>query len=143
MTLCLQCRSDVPFPCIWQGPAPANAVMVASDWELRKRTYFRRLAVATASLEMSRRRIPDWLTDTIYGHRGLILWPSGRRYELHDTAIDDAFGNDGSYRWLSDFVRFAEQPPRQKPQTRVLERLRLLSLAFQIERPAVARHFCR
>lgn len=145
MTLCLQCRSDVLKPCIWQGVGtiPANAVVVASDWELRKLSYFRRLSVATANLEMSRRRIPDWIADTLYSYRGMILWPSGQPFILSGNAIDNAFNNDGSYRWLSDFMRFAEQPPRQTPQKRILNRLRHLSLAFQIGRPAIAQHFCR
>ena len=52
-----------------------------------------------------------------------------------DETIDLAFGDDGSFRWLSDFLSFASEPPKQKPQRRVLTRLRLIDLAFRIEHP--------
>jgi hypothetical protein len=61
----------------------------------------------------------------------------GRPFELPD--IDDAFGGDGSFRWLSDFIRFAEDPPHQLPQRRIIARLRLIDLYFRIKHPERAR----
>ena len=68
----------------------------------------------------------------IYGFEGLIVLPGGAPFEISDTAIDDAFNNDGSFRWLSDFVSFAVREPKQRPQKRVLQRLRLIDLAVRI-----------
>lgn len=149
MPLCVKCNRVVCNPCI-QAQADTGKwrrITVASDRELRRRSYFRRLAMATralqAELDISRREMPDWIADTIYAHRGEIVSADGKAFIVADTDIDDAFSNDGSFRWLSGFVRFAEKPPRQAPQTRVLDRLRLIDLAFRIARPDVARHFGR
>jgi hypothetical protein len=54
-------------------------------------------------------------------------------------AIDRAFNDDDSFRWRSDFLRFAETEPKQPPQARVLNRLRLIDLAFRIAKPEQAR----
>lgn len=149
MPICVQCRSDVVRPCVPGAGQrlPQSAVVAPSEHDLRRLSYFRRLAIATANLKashgLSRRRIPDWIAETIHFYDGVILTPHGRPWTISDTLIDDAFNNDGSYRWLSDFMRFATEPPKQRPQDRVIARLRLLSLAFQIAHPDVARHFCR
>lgn len=84
---------------------------------------------------MPRRKIPDWIADTIYGCKGKIVWSDGTPFIIGDTEIDDAFSNDGSFRWLSDFIGFADHPPVQAPQRRLLARLRLIYLAFQIAYP--------
>lgn len=119
-----------------------GAVYCASDWELRRIAHFRRLAIATANLKplhgLSRRRIPDWLADTILDFQNPVLWPDGRLFARPDALIDDAFGPDGSFRWLSDFVRFAEREPKQRPQKNMLPRLRLLDLGFKIAWPVIA-----
>ena len=149
MPQCFQCNSDVQFPCIGVGlpGLTRGAIVLASNPQLARQSYFRRLAMATRSQmereDLSRRQFPDWLADVIYGHDGPILWANGSHFYATDTFIDDAFNNDGSFRWLSDFVSFAERVPRQNPQIRVLNRLRIISLAFQIDQPTVARHFCR
>ena len=145
MPLCIKCFRRVLVPCISRGaPISARAeVMVAGDQELVKVSHFRRLAIATAALELSRREIPNWMADVIFGFEGSVLWPNGTLFPLHDTVIDEAFNNEGSFRWLSDFMRFADCPPRQAPQRRVLARLRLIDLAFRIDKPDIAQHFGR
>lgn len=149
MPLCVKCNREVCNPCVRMqvDTGKWRRIVVASDRELRRRSYFARLAMATkalqAELDISRREMPDWIADTIYEHRGEIVSPDGRPFDVSDTDIDDAFNNDGSFRWLSGFVRFAEESPRQAPQSRVLDRLRLIDLAFRIARPDVARHFGR
>ena len=116
--------------------APEKAIFVATNWELSRTWYFRRMAIATRALDLPRREIPNWMADVIFGHQGPILWQDGRVFKISDTAIDDAFGNDDSFRWLSSFVQFSfDNPPRQKPQNRIYKRLRLLDLAFQIAYP--------
>jgi len=93
------------------------------------------LALATdmQKLNLSRRQIPDWMADRIYGFEGEILDEDGRAFELDDEAIDLAFNNDGSFRWLSDFFRVTKEPPRQRAQRRVLQRLKLIYVALCIE----------
>lgn len=139
MPICAICGRDVCKPCVFQ-PANDNkrTVTVASDEELLRRSHFQRLAVATRALGLSRREVPNWIADTIYGFRGKIVWPAGKPFEVGDEDIDAAFNDDGSFRWLSGFMRFAEVPPRQNPQRRVLARLRLIDLAFRIAHPVRA-----
>ncbi len=105
--------------------------------------YFRRLAIAIANLDLPRREIPNWIVDTIYNFEGTIHYPEGRLFIISDTDIDDAFNGDGSFRWLSDFIKFATIPPKQNPQSRLLERLRLLDLALQIDKPNIWKHLSR
>jgi hypothetical protein len=149
MPVCVKCNRDVCVPCVQKKTAahPHRSIYVASDGELCRKSYVRRLAVATVALlkelELSRRNFPNWMTDAIFGFDGEILWPHGAPFEVSDTAIDDAFNDDGSFRWISDFLRIADQPMKQAPQQRVLSRLRLIDLAFRIARPDVARHFGR
>lgn len=93
------------------------------------------LALATdmQKLNLSRRQIPDWMADRIYGFDGEILDEDGQPFELDDEAIDLAFNNDGSFRWLSDFFRVTKEPPRQRAQRRIHQRLKLIYLALCIE----------
>ncbi len=114
----------------------APDIYVASDWELRRAAHYCRMAIVLGELKKSlglpRRQIADWLSDTIYSYPGRILLPDGRPYSLPE--IDDAFNNDGSFRWLSDFLRATTEPPRQQPQRRILARLRLIDLALRIDK---------
>lgn len=112
-------------------------ITVAAATELLRFSHFHRLAIATAALEFSRRKLIDEISDVLYDFEGKLVWPDGTSFELPD--IDDAFGADGSFRWLSDFIRFAEHPPHQVPQRRVIMRLRLIDLYFRIKHPERAR----
>lgn len=149
MPYCAQCNFDVERPCVAANdnePGP-HPIRTASDEQLKRLSYFWRLAVATANLrkeeKISRRRFADWLAEEIFFYDGVILDADGAPFSLPDTLVDEAFGDDQSFRWLSDLARFAAKPPRQCPQERILPRLRLISLAFQIAHPEVAQHFCR
>lgn len=149
MPLCVKCNREVCNPCIRAplGESQWREIIVAEDAHLRRRSYFLRMAIATRALmeelELSRRAFPNWLADVIYPYDGPILYPGGKPFIINDTSVDDAFGDDGSFRWLSGFINFADTPPRQAPQWRVLDRLRLVDLAFKIARPDTARHFGR
>lgn len=109
-------------------------VTVASDTQLRSTSHQQRLAIAVGALGVSRRELLDRLADVIYGFEAQILWPNGTIFEVTDTLIDDAF-TDADGRWISDFLGFAENAPRQRAQCRVLPRLRLLDLYFRIKHP--------
>lgn len=139
MTHCQRCGRDVCQPCTFK-PVNDNkrVVVVASDEELCRRSHFQRLATATRALGISRREIPNWIADTIYGFRGRITWQNGKPFEIDDEDIDAAFNDDGSFRWLSTFMYFAEYDPRQAPQKRIIARLRLIDLAFRISNPVRA-----
>ena len=103
MPLCVKCNREVCNPCVRPPPGRGHwrKIVVAADHELMNRAYFSRLAMATAALKeelgLSRRSIPDWMADVIYGHEGEIVWPGGKAFIVSDTAIDDAFGGDGSF----------------------------------------------
>jgi len=141
MPYCIACRQNVcrPCRCLYSVPVKSRRVVVASDGQLSRKSHVQRLAIATRALELSRRAIPDWIADQLFAFEGMIVWPDGWPFELSDTAIDEAFNDDGSFRWLSDFLRFAETEPQQRPQARVLDRLRLIDLAFRIAKPGQAR----
>ena len=149
MPLCVKCNREVCVPCVRAkiGPEGRRKIVVATDDELRGKSYFRRLAIAGAALSremaLPRREFPNWMADAIFEFEGEIVWPHGGPFTVHDTAIDDAFGDEGSFRWLWGFFRFAEVPPKQHPQFRLMARLRLIDLAFKIDRPDIARHFDR
>lgn len=140
MPYCSRCRRDVCKPCaIKPGLCDQRYVTLARDDELLRRSHVRRLAIATRALELPRREIPNWMADVIYGYGGDIFWSGGKLFKLDNVDIDTVFNDDGSFRWISDFVRFAERWPAQTPQQRLLPRLRLIDLAFRISNPERAR----
>lgn len=136
MTYCQRCGRDVCKPCIFK-PVNDNkrTITVARDDGLLRRSHFQRLALAVRALGLSRREIPNWMADVIFGFEGKIVWPGGKVFLLPDEGIDRAFNDDGSFRWLSDFMLFGEKELRQSPQFRTLYRLRLIDLAFRIAYP--------
>lgn len=136
MPYCLKCYRVVCSPCEEIKPAPkTNFVVVATDDQLRRQSHFQRLAIATKALGLSRRKVPDWIADEIFTYEGMILEVDGRDFLVGDNDIDAAFNDDGSFRWLSDFLDFANRTSQQAPQHRVLARLRLIDLAFRIAHP--------
>ena len=149
MPLCVKCSRVVCIPCVRaaNGPKSLPKIYVASDDELLSKSYFRRFAIASVALKtelkLTRVEFPSWMADVVHGYEGKILWCHGGPFTVSDTAIDDAFDNEGSFRWLSDLFQFAEVELKQRPQHRLVARLRLIDLAFRISRPDSARHFGR
>ena len=115
----------------------ARKLYVASDRQLRRKSHFQRLAIATAALDVPRRELVNVIGDKLYSSEGQMLWPDDTPFALPD--IDDVFGGDGSFRWVSDFIHFALTPPRQLPQKRILDRLRVIDLYFRQEHEERAR----
>lgn len=105
---------------------------MADDNRLRRKPHVSRLAIAAVAEGFSRREWPDAIADAIYGFEGTIYYADGRKFEPTDTEVDDTF-NDPDFRWISDFLAFADMPPRQRPQLRIVARLRLIHLYFQIK----------
>ena len=52
MPLCVKCNRDVCVPCIRKksGPTRRRKIVVATDDDLRRISYFRRLAIASTAL---------------------------------------------------------------------------------------------
>lgn len=126
-------------PAAAAAPEPnSRSVVMASDYQLGRKSHFQRLAIAAAAAEMPRREWPNAIADAIYGFEGSIYYADGRKFEPTDTEVDDTF-DDPEFRWISYFLTFAEVEPRQRPQRRVLARLRLIDLYFRIKYPERAR----
>ncbi len=122
----------------FQRDLRTSVIQVSPDWVLRKPNFGQKLTKGTKAIMdvhcLSRRDFADWLADTIFGFEGRIVGPDGRPFPVTDTLIDDAFNGDGSFRWLSDFLRLADNPPKQRPQRRVLSRYRIIELALRINK---------
>lgn len=114
------------------------SVVMATDFQLGRKSHMQRLAIAAKAEGLSRREWPNAIADTVYGFEGTIYFADGRKFEPTDTEIDDTF-NDPDFRWISDFLSFADAEPRQRPQRRVIARLRLIDLYFRIKHPERAR----
>lgn len=113
-----------------------GVIVLTPDCLLRTRKAYGRIACKVAEFmrreKLTRRKFADWLAETVYAYEGRILWPDGREFSARDTLVDDAFNDDGSCRWVSALLAFAENPPRQRPQRRIVPRLRLIDLALLI-----------
>lgn len=116
----------------------ARSVVMATDFHLGRKSHMQRLAIAAVAEGFSRREWPNEIADAVYGFEGTIYFADGRKFEPTDTEIDDTFA-DPDFRWISDFLSFADVPPRQRPQRRVIARLRLIDLYFRIKHPERAR----
>lgn len=128
-------------------PLHSREIIVPEVDEVLTKSYYHKLAKAVAELRiangsyMSRRKVPDWMADQLFSEQVCFVRKDGVPFEISDTAIDDAFNDDGTFRWLSYLVAFAESPPRQAPQARLAQRLILLSLAFWVAHPEIAEGF--
>ncbi len=123
------------------APAPEpskRSVVMASDFQHGRKSHMQRLAIAAKAEDLPRREWPNAIADAIYGFEGTIYFADGRKFEPSDTEIDDTF-SDPDFRWISDFLSFADTEPRQRPQRRVIARLRLIDLYFRIKHPQRAR----
>ena len=116
----------------------ARSVVMASDFQLGRISHVARLAIAAVAEGISRRKWADVIADEVYGFEGTIYYADGRKFEPTDTEVDDTFA-DPDFRWISDFLSFADVPPRQRPQRRMFARLRLIDLYFRIKHPERAR----
>lgn len=72
---------------------------------------------------LSRRTFADWICDQLFLFEGVILLADGSELQVTDTFIDDAWNNDGSYRWTSAFARFAKRPPQRAANSNLLSRI--------------------
>jgi len=93
------------------------------------------LADCLNDLDMPRRKVVEWLTDTLYGwieDGGVVLSGEGEVIDIYPGIIDDAHGEDGSAIWISEQRRRAANPPQRKPRQSMLLRMQLYDAAFRI-----------
>ena len=121
---------------------PNRVIIIPHASELLTTTYYARIALAVANLNLPRRKIPDWMADCLLRDDVEFRFRDGSLYEIGDEDIDDAFC-DPSFRWLSDLINSAGKELKQRPHYTLEFRLRLLALSFWIDKPEVARHFAR
>ncbi len=142
-------------------------ITVPTDDQLADCAVQRRMAMVVANTELARRPFVDCCADLVYGFAsqasvvaseqrdealnkgdlrdlqsqfGGFFWEDGRPYNVPD--VDEVFG-EPSFKWVSDFKKFAFVESRQRPQKRVIERLRLIYLAIEVWNPVIARHILR
>lgn len=115
------------------GYSDGDVIWIPTSEEVTEPDVIERLANVIAGLGLARRRLPDWIADQLHGHEGPIKdRETGALREFGDEEIDAAFNDDGSFRWLSDFVKFAVHKPKQRGQLRTAPRLKLLHVAVEI-----------
>jgi len=115
------------------GYSDGDVIWIPTSEEVTDPDAMERLANVVAGLGLARRRLPDWIADQILLHDGTIMdRETGSPREFGDEEIDVAFNDDGSFRWLSDFVKMAVQKPKQRGQLRTAPRLKLLHVAVEI-----------
>lgn len=129
--------ASAPSPFV-SHEAMHKTVVMATDFQLGRISHVARLSIAAVAEGFSRREWPNAIADAVYGFEGTIYFADGRKFEPTDTEVDDTFA-DPDFRWISDFLAFADVPPRQRPQRRTLARLRLIDLYFRIKYPERAR----
>jgi hypothetical protein len=123
---------------IKEGEKP-HIVIPDDDLLLRPATTAR-LAIALRAKGLSRRAFPNFILDMLYGFKGDISYADGTPFCRCAVDVDAAFNDDGSFRWLQDFLEFADRDPQQNMQERVLPRLQLIFLALAIDDPTLAAH---
>lgn len=130
------------------GMTGQPVVMLPSLREVIEVDFVCRIGCALEALGVSRRRMVDWLADTLYGYEGVVLDDTGAVFAHWDVDLDALFCDDearafhpdpaqrvkyGSEgRWFSDIRLFARQRPRQRAQGRVAPRLQAVALALMI-----------
>jgi len=122
---------------------PRRFIRLRNDFDLLNPAYVQAAAHDLRLLRKSRREVPDWIADRLYEFNGDILTSDYKPLRLRDGTIDAAFGyvDDGGdsmnwgadFRWVSDFLKFAGRPPRQRAHERLKKRLTLIHLALAIE----------
>lgn len=93
------------------------------------------LSALLRSLGLPRRKVFDWLADVVFGwiaDGGVILDGEGREIQITPDLIDEAHGEDGSCKWISDVQRRSPDAPRRRSRSAMLIRLQLYDAASRI-----------
>lgn len=114
-------------------------IYVATKEELKCRSYYRRLWIATCNINIPRRAWLDEIVNTLRDFDGTIIHRSGLPYQV--PCIDEAFGDDPDLRWLGYYMLADRTGQSPKMMSRKYHRLQLLDLYFRIKYPKIAHHF--
>ena len=111
-------------------------IQLKSDAVLKSRAYIYRLACAYNEDEVSRRELPDLLSE-IWEFEGVIYNAEGWVLPVFDIDPDTIFrtDQDPSGKWFSDWKKAALAGPKQSAQNRVLPRIRTLVIGMWVLRP--------
>lgn len=149
---CTLCTQKAPVQDYSSGGLPAAndnsprgpyTIVIPDDDVLLNPVTVHRLAIALQGYALARRHVPDFIVDTVYGYPGIILNADRTVFCICRMDVDEAFNDDGTFRWVSDFLRFTMAPPKQRAQLRILKRLRLIALALIIDDPKLMGHILR
>lgn len=110
----------------------STALVMHDDSVIASTEFLHDLARFYDALELPRRAIPDWIMDRLSSWQGGIDEKPNREFAFDEETVDAAFNNDGSFRWLSDFRKYADERPRQRAQARIIERLKVMTAAAAI-----------
>lgn len=151
MGLCIKCRRNVCTPCVpVQGEAAndnVGIIRLRPAHELLTVERYNAMAVQSSQLNVSSRKFPDFVADTIFEFEGTILNRRRQPWLPDDVAIDNAFrarkhwvksadedplNRNYDFRWIRSFFARAKTPLKQTPQTAMLPRLELIDLALRI-----------
>jgi hypothetical protein len=110
-----------------------QALCLWNDERLGSKASMQKLARFFASLDkMPRRDIPFWMVDRLSEWEGAIWDGDNLTIIFGPETVDQSFNDDGSFRWISDFLKFATNEPRQRAQNRIIERLRLMTASVAV-----------
>lgn len=133
MILCPLCGYKFPVEC---KPEASNddfgIVRALSNRQLLRGEHYQYLAKRLVDVPGSSREVPNWIAKTIWEFPGTILGVDGNPFKPTAGEIDRAFGKDKTFRWIRSFRASAGTLPAQIPQERLLDRLRLIDLAFRV-----------
>jgi hypothetical protein len=93
------------------------------------------LADRLNELNLPRRQVIEWLTDTLYGwiaDGGIILSGEGEEIDIYPGIVDDAHGDDPSCIWISEQRRRMSSPPKRRLKQGMLLRMQIYDAAFRI-----------
>ena len=132
---CWFCRQDPKCRCVYDDGKPKKRIILPEDNEILTIEYVSALALAFVRLGLSREKFIGWLTDQLYNEKYEFYYSDGNKFPILMCTVYKAFNYDSSFRWLSDFDKFAYRPLLQKPHKTHLPRLQLITLGFMAARP--------
>lgn len=112
------------------GPMPV--IQLPPDEVIGSTAQMQRLARLLTYLDVPRRKVPEWVTNVCYSFEGEVRDSRGRLIDIDQDELERSFNKDRSYRWISDFWKWADRKPRQRAQERVVERLRYITAAAAV-----------
>lgn len=119
-------------------------IMLAPVEELLSGEFLVALAERFVEKEFSRLGAIDWLDERLFCWPGDIVEADGTPFVLYTgerepfkvqgpSIIEVAYDFEETYSWNSNVQKFATCPPRRRPNTSLLLRLKLWDAAFKID----------